>query len=928
MKNLKDTKTFKRIIIAIIIITIFSFFFSNKVEAKDSFYGGKLLNPVVDLIVFAGDGLNNLVHAVIYKQSSTIINVDMISNVLEVISTVLVGVVITVVVAAACVATAGAIAPFLAGLGLSAISAGSIVALSIGTGVVGTALFNSNLLPDDFKIPVYQISPEEIFSNRVNLFDVDFFNPNTDIVAKDKYGNEIKDSEGKTIQIESTAKILRGVVSNWYTILRDISIVALLSVLVYTGIRILLSSTSGDKAKYKQMLLDWIVAICLLFVMQYIMSFSNMVVERLIKVVSSSQANTQYTAVIQDENGKIEKKLKKDGMWDDSLKDGDKIYWPTNLMGMFRIQAQYAKKENASYAGHAIMFVVLVFFTIYFIFTYLKRVIYMAFLTIIAPLVALTYPIDKMNDGKAQAFNMWLKEYIFNLLIQPLHLLLYTILVTSAFKLASESSIYSLVVLGFMIPAEKLMRKFFGFEKAQTPGLLAGPAGAAATMGIMNKILGKAPHGKQGKNSGGSSSSSKDSGNSKIHYADSLNSDALYGGKNDDGNIEFAKNNDNPIEDPNMLNQENPQNNDNNTLNGGNSPENSGTSPYSSQYSNNGTKGTLPNSGENIRFNSGVSGNNQSPNVATGQTPIEDKIYGFGRNVGQGVSGTGIRFARNTKDAFNGIQFGQGFNNARNRVSNSRPMRTIKNSRTYNAGKAAAKYYGQGMKEKMIDKINNSHPIKSTIRTAAAVGLGATAGGIALAAGVAGGDPNKAVQYTVAAATAGYATGKGISGTVTDAITIEGTKEAFEEAYYGPEQIREKQIQERQRQVQKDSNKRKELEMRLKSKEKADEAMKMVAPACVRYDLDNANEIAAVYNQVKQGEDINRAMTLVNEVKERGKGKDLNGLGHKDRDDFEKTIHNRVNKNKPNEKKEVQEQLANNLIKDLDNVSAMMYERF
>ena len=27
----------------------------------------------------------------------------------------------------------------------------------------------------------------------------------------------------------------------------------------------------------------------------------------------------------------------------------------------------------------------------------------MAFLTIIAPLVALTYPIDKMNDGKAQA---------------------------------------------------------------------------------------------------------------------------------------------------------------------------------------------------------------------------------------------------------------------------------------------------------------------------------------------------------------------------------------------------------------------------------------------------------------------------------------------------------------------------------------------
>ena len=38
----------------------------------------------------------------------------------------------------------------------------------------------------------------------------------------------------------------------------------------------------------------------------------------------------------------------------------------------------------------------------------------MAFLTLIAPLVALTYPIDKMNDGQAQAFNRWMKEYIFN----------------------------------------------------------------------------------------------------------------------------------------------------------------------------------------------------------------------------------------------------------------------------------------------------------------------------------------------------------------------------------------------------------------------------------------------------------------------------------------------------------------------------------
>ncbi|MFR3783359.1 MAG: hypothetical protein ACLTXR_06195 [Clostridia bacterium] len=90
----------------------------------------------------------------------------------------------------------------------------------------------------------------------------------------------------------------------------------------------------------------------------------------------------------------------------------------------------------------------------------------MAFLTIIAPLVAVTYPIDKIKDGSAQGFDKWFKEYIFNLLIQPLHLLLYYILITTAWNLSASNILYSLVALGFLIPAEKLLRSFFGFEKS------------------------------------------------------------------------------------------------------------------------------------------------------------------------------------------------------------------------------------------------------------------------------------------------------------------------------------------------------------------------------------------------------------------------------------------------------------------------------
>lgn len=43
------------------------------------------------------------------------------------------------------------------------------------------------------------------------------------------------------------------------------------------------------------------------------------------------------------------------------------------------------------------MYIVVVIYMVIFTWQYLKRVLYMAFLTMIAPLVAITYPIDKIR---------------------------------------------------------------------------------------------------------------------------------------------------------------------------------------------------------------------------------------------------------------------------------------------------------------------------------------------------------------------------------------------------------------------------------------------------------------------------------------------------------------------------------------------------
>lgn len=431
--------------------------------------------------------------------------------------------------------------------------------------------------PEKIDIPIFLVTPEKIFSNQVPLLDVNIINPNTDYTYVDESGN--------TKEIETPAMALHETIAGWYVALRNLSIVGLLSILVYVGIRIILSSTASDKAKYKQMFTDWLVALCILFFIHYIMSFSVTMVESLTDSISKSNKRIEIPFTPQDLGGDQGKYNVTDEQYNVlkslTLNNSDTGNISLDLMGLARFKAQLNLKAQdttqedvvaeggRSQMAYTIIYVVLVIYTIMFLFIYIKRLIYIIFLTTIAPLVALTYPIDKMNDGQAQAFNMWLKEYIFNLLIQPMHLILYSILLGSAMELATEYLIYPLVVLGFMLPAEKMLRKFFGFEKSSTASSLAsGAFGGAAVMNAINKIgtgAKKAVKG-GGKDNSSSSAENKD----KIRMAsrtpdnpdgeDDFIREGLNAGNEEhneqgdnfqDNNQPFEGENENPYEQPN-----------------------------------------------------------------------------------------------------------------------------------------------------------------------------------------------------------------------------------------------------------------------------------------------------------------------------------------------------------------------------------------
>lgn len=527
-----------KIVIALVIVILFNFCAPTLSHAGlFEAIGGTLLDPIIQLLLAIGDGAINLIQNILFGMDNSLLQVAIPQQGFWETVGMVIG-------AIAGVATVVAITIFTGGAALAAIVPTLVAA---GVGAFAGYSIAVAALPDKFYLPVYAISPEEIFANKIGLLDVNFFNPND-------YG-KIEMITGDPGENDSTAANLQATISSWYLTLRNFALVVLLVVLLYIGIRIVTSSAAQDRAKYKEKLFSWIVAMCLLFFMHYIMAFATTIVESISEGINSeskpviitlpdlSKEGYQVEITTTDPNTgekttggtPVEKFFGNEKVQliaetpildanGNVMVDGDgnvmkekKYAWPTNLMGTLRVDMQMDEdltqdNQLLRQLGYVVLFLVMVFYTIAFLVVYIRRLIMLAFLTMIAPLVAMTYPLDKMNDGNAQAFNMWIKEYVFNLLIQPFHLILYTMLVGSAIDFAHENMIYAIVAIGFIFQAEKILRKFFGFDKASTLDTNGSTVGGMLAMAGINQLkrignMGKKKDGKNGGNSGNENTS-------------------------------------------------------------------------------------------------------------------------------------------------------------------------------------------------------------------------------------------------------------------------------------------------------------------------------------------------------------------------------------------------------------------------------------
>ncbi len=256
---------------------------------------------------------------------------------------------------------------------------------------------------------------EGLLTNQYPIFNIDLFSE-TPSGPNSQFSNDIKQSAAV-----------------WYVSIRNIALVGMVISLIYVAIRMAIATVAEEKAKYKKMLTSWFIGLVLIFVIHYI-------------IIIMLRLSSEFIDFIKTA---IETDTSTSGMEKDILGN----LWNT-----------LNKTDGAQKVYIVILYMVLTYYELKFFIMYMFRVFKVFILTIIAPIIALTYPIDTIGDGRAQAFNHWFRMIMMEIFVQPIQLVIYIIFVYSASEIAKTAPIIGIIFIIALDNGEKIIRKALKIE--------------------------------------------------------------------------------------------------------------------------------------------------------------------------------------------------------------------------------------------------------------------------------------------------------------------------------------------------------------------------------------------------------------------------------------------------------------------------------
>lgn len=275
----------------------------------------------------------------------------------------------------------------------------------------GSDIYKGTTIGDVFDASKYDwFTIEKAVFGKIALFNVDFFELNTE------------DSSANTALKKSVVSI--------YQVTFKLAQILNILVLIYVGIRMVISSTMESKAKYKKMFKDWLIGFAMLFVLHYVMILILKLVNWFTSLIPTSLLDKNMERQIMNVT------IEETDIWN-------------------------SKTSVWAVLQYAIAYIIIVSYQTYFFYKYFTRLLTMAFLIIIGPLITSTYAIDKLDNNKKTALASWSNMFIKNAFMQPVHALMYAIFIFSASAIALKVPLLAIVFFMGILKAESMFNKLF-----------------------------------------------------------------------------------------------------------------------------------------------------------------------------------------------------------------------------------------------------------------------------------------------------------------------------------------------------------------------------------------------------------------------------------------------------------------------------------
>ena len=300
---------------------------------------------------------------------------------------------------------------------------------------------------------------------------------------------------------QNLAHIMRETISDWYRVVRNLSI-SIYSIGYLLICLHLLTNNTPEKLKiFKESLARFFIMFAVIFFLHYIM----------LLIITINQEGISIAKNVG---------IKLSGI--DASTPQEYDLYETALSKAYEIAAV------PGFIG-LIMYFLLIFYTYKFVIFYVKRYINIIVLILISPIIFVISTIKKIligiNDGWIRK---WTKEFIFNVIIQTIQAILYATFIGVVLRLSDNDetligALLALIIFGVILKIDTYIRKIFNAVGGSTS--IRGSRALSLANSAFSKAEGAITEfGKNVKNEGFGNAVKKDFNNTKFDFKRGLNS--------------------------------------------------------------------------------------------------------------------------------------------------------------------------------------------------------------------------------------------------------------------------------------------------------------------------------------------------------------------------------------------------------------------